>query len=108
VKAWNLFNEFNYADANRDVISGQLRLAVDHLMFAHTEVAQLARNLAILIEENRDNELTWDTLLDAIRKAYREDHPEWQDRLEKLKNKYAKRHLLCVGTGYFRGGPQSR
>jgi hypothetical protein len=89
VKAWNLFNEFNYADANRDVISGQLRLAVDHLMFEHTEIAQLARDLAIIIEENRDNELVseWNTLLDAIRKAYREDHPEWQDRLEKLKNK---------------------
>ena len=33
VKAWSLFREFCYEDDNRDTITGQLRLAVDHLMY---------------------------------------------------------------------------
>ena len=87
VKAWSLFNEFNYADANRDAITGQLRLAVDHLMYAHQDVAQMARQLAIIIEENRDAELTneWDLLMEAIRAAYKADHEGWEERLNNLK-----------------------
>src|SRR5574344_2907920 len=71
VKAWNLWNEFTYTDDNRDVISGQLRLAADHLMYDHRDAAILARNLAILIEENRDGEIGagWNDLLTAVRNA---------------------------------------
>jgi hypothetical protein len=34
-KAWSLWNEFLNTDDNRDAISGQLRLAADHLMYDH-------------------------------------------------------------------------
>ena len=89
VKAWNLFNEFTYTDDNRDVISGNLRLAADHLMYAHRETALLARNLAVVIEENRDGELTdeWAELLAAVRRDYRAEHPECAAQGDTLKNK---------------------
>ncbi len=86
VKAWNLWNEFTYTDDNRDVISGQLRNAVDHLMYDHRETALLARNLAMLIEENRDAEIKseWPDLLTAVRKDYYDEHPVFRKRLEAL------------------------
>jgi len=86
VKAWSLFNEFLYTDDNRDAISGQLRLAADHLMYDHREAAVMARDLAIMIEENRDSEITteWDDLLTAVREAFNSDHPEAGARLEEL------------------------
>lgn len=86
VKAWNLFNEFTYADDNRDVISGQLRLAADHLMYDHRDAALKARDLAILIEENRDSEITseWTDLLTGVREAFNGDHPETTERLKQL------------------------
>lgn len=89
VKAWNLFNEFLYADDNRDVISGQLRLAVDHMMYDHRESAGKARNLAVMIEENRDAEITteWDDLLTAVREAFSGDYPDAAERLKQLENR---------------------
>ena len=86
VKAWQLFNEFSYLDDNRDTITGQLRLAVDHLMFDHRNIALQARNLAIVLEENRDSEISneWQELLIAIRKAYYTDHPDAVERLKIL------------------------
>ncbi len=86
VKAWSLFNEFTYTEDNRDTITGQLRLAVDHLMYDHREIALQARNLAILIEENRDAEIGdgWDRLLAAIREAFKAEHPDAVTRLKEL------------------------
>ena len=86
VKAWNLWNEFTYADDHRDAISGQLRLAADHLMYDHRDAALKARDLAILIEENRDQEIGggWDGLLTAVREAFTGDHPEITERLKQL------------------------
>ena len=86
VKAWNLFNEFTYADDNRDVISGQLRLAADHLMYDHRDAALKARDLAILIEENRDSEIgnSWNELLSAVRTAFNGGHPKITERLKQL------------------------
>lgn len=87
VKAWNLFNEFLYTNDNRDAISGQLRLAADHMMYDHRDTALLARDLAVIIEENRDAEITneWDDLLKAVREYYCADHPETAERLEQLR-----------------------
>ena len=88
VKAWSLFNEFLYTDDNRDAISGQLRLAADHLMYDHREAAVMARDLAIMIEENRDGEITteWNGLLAAVREAFNADHPDAVERLKQLQN----------------------
>ena len=86
VKAWNLFNEFLYTDDNRDTISGQLRLATDHMMYDHRDAAVKARDLAIMIEENRDAAVTteWDDLLAAVREAFNADHPDAVERLAQL------------------------
>src|SRR5574344_1708802 len=84
VKAWNLWNEFLYADDNRDAISGQLRLAADHLMYAHRATALKARDLAILVEENREIGGEWVVLLEAARRHYYADHPEAAERLKQL------------------------
>jgi len=86
VKAWNLFNEFLYSDDNRDTISGQLRLAADHLMYDHRDAAVKARDLAIMIEENLDAAITteWDDLLAAVREAFNFDHQEAVAKLKEL------------------------
>ena len=86
VKAWSLFNEFTYDADNRDTITGQLRLAVDHLMYDHRDIALQARDLAIQLEENRDKEIRddWDRLLAAIRGAFNAEHPDAAERLRKL------------------------
>lgn len=88
VKAWSLFHEFLYADDNRDAISGQLRLAADHLMYDHRDAAVMARDLAIMIEENRDAAITteWNGLLAAVREAFNADHPDAVERLKQLQN----------------------
>ena len=82
-----LLNEFTYADDNSDAMTGQLRLAADHLMYDHVETARLARDLAILLEENRDAEIgdRWEALLTAVRKDFNGEHPEATERLERLK-----------------------
>lgn len=86
VKAWSLFNEFTYTDDNRDFISGNLRLAADHLMYEHRETALLARDMAIIIEENRDGELKdeWSELLTAVREDFKKDYPTLAEQLEEL------------------------
>ena len=86
VKAWCLFNEFLYTDDNRDAISGQLRLAADHMMYDHRDAAAKARDLAIMIEENRDAAITtqWNDLLTAVRDAFNADHPGVGERLAQL------------------------
>lgn len=87
VKAWSLFNEFTYTDDNRDAMTGQLRLAADHLMFDHVETARLARDLAVMLEENRDAEIgdRWEALLAAVREDFNAEHPDAEVRLDCLK-----------------------
>ena len=86
VKAWSLINKFTYTDDNRDAMTGQLRLVVDHLMFDYTETARLARDLAVMLEENRDVEFgdRWEGLLTAVWEDFNKKHPGAVERLEKL------------------------
>ena len=86
-KAWELFNEFTYTDDNRRAIRGQLRLAVDHLKHEHKELALLVRDLAVIIQEARDAEITteWCDVLRGVDAAFYIDHPEVKARLEKLR-----------------------
>ena len=55
-------------------------------MFDHRDIALQSRNLAILLEENRDAEITneWQELLSAVRQAFYNDHHEAAERLKKL------------------------
>lgn len=90
-KAHGLFCEFNYKEANRREIHTQLRLAVDHLMFDHYDLAVKARDLAVIIQMARDAEITteWDDLLNGVDDAFFADHPEVKQRLEILRGKAA-------------------
>lgn len=89
VKAWNLFNEFTYTDDNLDVISGQLRMAVDHLMWIYKDTALLAREIATDIEEYKWDgiEEKWERLLKLIRSNFYSDHPEIKKRRDGIKLK---------------------
>ncbi len=89
--AWSKWGEFTYEEDNRDYCSAQLRDAADHLKFSHRETALKLRDLAVIIEENRDAELEdIAAVLNALRIETRDlfyaDHPEAKKRLEKLKN----------------------
>lgn len=88
-KAYSLWSEFLYTRANRRQIHGQLRLAVDHLMYDHRSTAILARDLAQKIELNRDAELAdaWERLCEAVDRNFYTDHPDAQERLNQLTNK---------------------
>ena len=88
VKAWNLFNEFTYVDDNRDVITGQLRNAADHLKDAHRDLALQVRDLAVMLEENRDSDIgtRWDDILSGVRAVFYTDHPDALERLNQLRN----------------------
>ena len=87
--AWSKWGEFTYEQDNRDYVSAQLRDAADHLKYFHRETALKCRDLAMIIEENRDrdlhhvaealNELRLETL-----GLYYADHPEAEMRLGML------------------------
>ena len=82
-----LFTEYSYENENRMMICGNLRALVKHTYKEWKEVASLARECALLIEEARDSE-AWDrmrTLADVLAKAYFEVFPEVKERLDSLK-----------------------
>ena len=87
--AWSKWNEFTYEEDNRDYCSAQLRDAADHLKFAHRETALKCRDLAVIIEENRDAEYRsiaeeLSKLRTETRNLFYADHPEVLERLKKL------------------------
>ena len=89
--AWSKWGEFTYEEDNRDYCSAQLRDAADHLKYEHRETALKCRDLAMVIEENKDTEFSSiAAVLDALRIESRElfyaDHPDAKHRLEILKN----------------------
>lgn len=89
--AWSKWNEFTYEDDNRDYCSAQLRDAADHLKFDHRETALKCRDLAVVIEENRDAEFgsvaeALDTLRRETRDLFYADHPDAAERLEALRH----------------------
>ena len=89
--AWSKWGEFTYEEDNRDYCSAQLRDAADHLKYEHRETALKCRDLAMVIEENKDTEFSSiAAVLDALRIESRElfyaDHPDAKHRLEVLKN----------------------
>ena len=66
-----------------------MRDAADHLKFSHRETALKLRDLAIVIEENRDAEFgnvaqALDALLIETRALFYADHPDAKTRLEAL------------------------
>lgn len=54
--------EFVYEEANRRWVAGHVRLAVEHLKYDHRETALKLRDLAVIIEDNKDAD-RWDVML---------------------------------------------
>ena len=89
--AWSKWGEFTYEEDNRDYCSAQLRDAADHLKYEHRETALKCRDLAMVIEENRDAgfgniAVALDSLRIESRNLFYADHPEAKRRLEELSN----------------------
>ena len=87
--ARSAWGEFTYTEDNRSFCSGQLRLASLHLMYDHTETALKCRDLAVIIEENRDAgkqdvAAQLYSLLQESRDLFYIEHPDARERLLKL------------------------
>lgn len=88
--AFTAWGEFTYEDDSRLWAAGHIRLAVEHLKIDHRDLALELRDLAVLIEENRDENRTdvRDKLRDALYKARElmlKDHRELDSRKVNLK-----------------------
>ena len=88
--AWSKWGEFTYEEDNRDYCSAQLRDAADHLKYEPRETALKCRDLAMVIEENRDAEFCniaaeLDALRIESRNLFYADHPDAKARLEALR-----------------------
>lgn len=88
--AWGAFHEFTYEDDNRDYISDQLRKAADHLKIIQRPTALKCRDLAMMIEENKDAPdmaKQLDDLRNEARNLFYLEHEEAQERLKQLQSK---------------------
>lgn len=87
--AWSKWGEFTYEEDNRDYVSAQLRDAADHLKYEHRETALKCRDLAVIIEENKDadkhdvSSRLYSLLLET-RELFYADHPDAKKRLQIL------------------------
>ena len=66
--AYALFRESGYEDINRQFIVGELVLAQWHLKHKYIEISLLLRDARHLIQERRESEVDWDTILSLIDK----------------------------------------
>lgn len=79
--AKSAWGEFTYEEDNRRYVAGQLRLAIEHLKIDHFETALHCRDVAMLIEENKDESKhdirnRIDTLLKEAINLFYKDHPD--------------------------------
>ncbi len=86
-EAYCLFHEYTYGNANRRWIRGSLRAVVGHTYSRWPLLASQARELALLIQENRDGETSglWERLGEDIDRIYLDENPEARKNLEALK-----------------------
>lgn len=82
-QAWAAFNEAGYAEADRRFLRGELRAVVLHVFREWPEIAQTAREAALLVQEGRDNEAVpmMDKLGNMIDREFFRANPEVRDRL---------------------------
>jgi hypothetical protein len=85
------WGEFTYELDNRDYVSSQLRDAADHLKYQHRDTALKCRDLAVVIEEIKDQNTSYTAdelrkLQLEIRNLYFSEHPDAVERLDKLQN----------------------
>lgn len=86
-EAWGAWNEFTYTDENRRWVRASLRAVVLHTFRRWPLLARKARELALLVQENRDEETgpRWEELSKLIDAAFLADNPEAAARLETLR-----------------------
>jgi hypothetical protein len=88
--ALSLFMEFPYERINRRMVVGFIRDAMRHLQRDHRDVALKLRDLAIAIDEVRDEEYPLGIAAEIERLAHEcdelflADNPEVKERLAKL------------------------
>lgn len=88
--ALSLFWEFPYERVNRRVVVGFIRDAMRHLQRDHRDVALELRDLAIAIDEVRDDEykdgvaLEMERLANKCDELFLADNPDVIDRLNKM------------------------
>lgn len=87
-EAWTAWVEFGYRDVNRRFVRGNLRSIVLHTYKDWPEVAKLARECALLVQEYRDDEATkkMSLLGEMVDEAFFEANPEIKARKEQLDN----------------------
>lgn len=85
-EAWECFHEYKYTDANRRHIRGSLRAVVSHTYKDWPNVADLARSVALLIQEAKDQEaeLKMEELCTLVDSLFLEANPEVASRLDAL------------------------
>ena len=88
-EAYCQLTEFGYLDVNRRLVIGNLRAIVLHTFKDWKEIAKLARECSLLVEEVRDDEALekMETLGGMINSEYYKANPECLERLNKLKEK---------------------
>lgn len=89
-EAYCQLTEFGYIDENRTLAQGNLRQIVLHSFRDWKEIAKLARECALLVQEVRDEEALekMKALGAMIDKAFYEANPEAKKRLDELKEKH--------------------
>lgn len=90
--AWTAWGEFTYQELNRDYVSGQIRAAINHLKYDHADFAMQLRDLAMVIQENKEPNTKYvktqlDRFLFISRNLFYKDNPEIPQRLQVLKLK---------------------
>ena len=87
--AKELWGEFQHTADNRLKAAGQLRLAVEHLKYDHTDLALRCRDVAMRIEyaqdtSRRDIRDTLVSLLNDVLLLFYADNPDAKKRLDAL------------------------
>lgn len=88
-EAFCQLTEFGYLDENRTLAQGNLRQIVLHSFRDWKDIAKLARECALLVQEVRDEEALdkMKTLGAMIDNAFYEANPDARKRLNDLKSK---------------------
>jgi len=89
-EAYCQFTEYGYLDANRTFVIGNLRAMVLHTFSKWKDIAKLARETALLVQDAKDEEAlrNFETLDAMVKQAYYKEFPEAKKRLDELKEKH--------------------
>lgn len=89
-EAWCQLTEYGYLNTNRRLVIGNLRAIVLHTFKEWKEIAKLARECSLLVEEVRDDKALekMELLGGMIDMEFYKANPEIKARLDALKEKH--------------------